>query len=166
MSFLGAVFKKVTLPKISYIKKGEGAISKLTKKQRRQIVADYVLLGSYRKVADKYGISHVAVGNIVLENKELYDRLTLFREENIDDLKEEIKKFDDVILTIFKLGLFALADPEKINNAPVNHVVQMLGTIKDKFIDDKQAVKFDGSGVVILPQQAVLQPDDDVGQSE
>lgn len=128
-------------------------------------MADYVLLGSYRKVADKYGISHVAVGNIVLENKELYDKLTLFREENIDDLKEEIKKFDDVILTIFKLGLFALADPEKINNAPINHVTQMLGVLKDKFIDDKRTVNFESSGVVILPQQNVLNPDD-AGQNE
>ena len=132
----------------------------LTKKQKKQLVADYVTMRSYRKVGEKYGISHAAAAKIVNENKELYDELTLLETEIIvNDLKEWMKTRKDMIASIMNLCLITLSDPLKIKEAPINQTMQVLGGLYDRFVAKDAGTNIENAGVVILPAQTKVEYD-------
>lgn len=134
----------------------------LTKKQKEQLVADYVTMRSYRKVGEKYGISHAAAAKIVNENRKLYNELTLLETEIVvNDLKEFMETRKDVIASIMNLCLLVLSDPDKMREAPPNQVMQVLGGLYDRFVTKDAGTNIENAGVVILPAQTEVRYSED-----
>lgn len=106
---------------------------RLTDKQRKQIVADYVECENYMAVSRKYKISATTVKNIVNANPDSVKRCGLKKEQNtldmlsfMDSRKEQAQSFVDLCLSY-------LSDPEKLEKAKVNEITTAMGTVIDKF---------------------------------
>ena len=56
--------------------------ARLTDKQKKQIVADYVELGSYNAVAKKHGVTRQTVKNVVSVDTEIIQKLQDKKDEN------------------------------------------------------------------------------------
>ena len=62
--------------------------ARLTDRQKKKIVADYVQLGSYNAVAKLNGVSDKTVRNIVLKNPDISEKYEQKKEENTADILE------------------------------------------------------------------------------
>lgn len=60
--------------------------ARLTDKQKKKIIADYVQLESYNAVAKLNGVSHQTVKRIVSENPEMDKKLQQKKEQNTADI--------------------------------------------------------------------------------
>lgn len=107
--------------------------ARLTDKQKKKIVADYVQLGSYNATAKINGVSLNTVKKIVQGNADIAEMCNQKREQNtaemiafMDSRKGEAQKVIDAYLK-------ALADPEKLDGASLSQIATALGIVVDKF---------------------------------
>lgn len=106
--------------------------ARLTDKQKKMIIADYVELGSYNAVAKRHGVSVTTVIR-VCENEETKQKVIEKKEENTLDMLAYMDSKKEQAQGIIDLYLSALADPEKLERATVNNIATALGIIVDKF---------------------------------
>lgn len=66
-------------------------MSKLTDKQKKEIIASYVECENYSEVGRRFNISDVAVRNIIKENEDTSKKLEQKREENTQEVLEAMK---------------------------------------------------------------------------
>lgn len=70
---------------------------RLTDKQRKEIIADYVELGSYRAVAKKHGVTHQTVKRVAEECTQITQKIQHKKEQNTADILAHMdSKKDDV----------------------------------------------------------------------
>lgn len=107
--------------------------ARLTDRQKKQIVADYVEIGSYNAVAKMHGVSDKTVKSIVESNSEFARISEQKKEQNTQDMlafmdsrKERAQEVVDTLLS-------ALMDPVKIEAASLNQIATSLGIVVDKF---------------------------------
>lgn len=107
--------------------------ARLTDKQKKKIIADYVQLGSYNATAKINGVSLNTVKKIVQGNADIAEICNQKREQNtaemiafMDSRKGEAQKVIDAYLK-------ALADPEKLDGASLSQIATALGIVVDKF---------------------------------
>jgi transposase-like protein len=107
--------------------------ARLTDMQKKQIVADYVEIGSYNAVAKMHGVSDKTVKSIVESNSEFARISEQKKEQNTQDMlafmdsrKERAQEVVDTLLS-------ALMDPVKIEAASLNQIATSLGIVVDKF---------------------------------
>lgn len=107
--------------------------ARLTDKQKKKIVADYVQLGSYNATAKINGVSLNTVKKIVQGNADIAEMCNRKKEENtaemiafMDSRKGEAQKVIDAYLK-------ALADPKKLDGASLSQIATALGIVVDKF---------------------------------
>lgn len=107
--------------------------ARLTDKQKKKIVADYVQFGSYNATAKINGVSLNTVKKIVQGNADIAEMCNQKREQNtaemiafMDSRKGEAQKVIDAYLK-------ALADPEKLDGASLSQIATALGIVVDKF---------------------------------
>ena len=70
--------------------------TKLTDKEKKNIIADYVECQNYSEVARKYNISDTAVKKIVLADKDSLNKLEEKKEENIKSTLEYMEEQHEV----------------------------------------------------------------------
>lgn len=108
--------------------------ARLTDKQKKKIIADYVQLGSYNAVAKANGVSATTVKNIVLsQNVEFVGKCEQKKEENTADILAYMESQKRTICEIIGRGLTALNDPEKLATATPAQITTALGTLIDKW---------------------------------
>lgn len=107
--------------------------SRLTDKQKKKIIADYVQLGSYNAVAKINGISDKTVKAIVIANPEFTEKSEQKKEENTADILAYMESQKKLVCEIIGKGLAALNDPEKLANANPSQITTALGTLIDKW---------------------------------
>lgn len=107
--------------------------ARLTDKQRKKIIADYVEIGSYNAVAKKNGTSNHTVKRIVLAVPELSAIVQQKKNENTTDILEYMESKRGIICEIIGLGLDALRSPDKLADAAPSQITTALGTLIDKF---------------------------------
>lgn len=119
--------------------------ARLTDKQKKQIVADYVELGSYNAVAKKHGVTRQTVKNVVSVNTEIGQKLQDKKEENTKSILDHMESKRDVVNEIITKGLDVLNSPDKLAEATPSQITTALGTLIDKFVavdnrpvDDKE----------------------------
>mgnify|MGYP002796010959 CR=1 FL=1 len=112
--------------------------ARLTDKQKKKIVADYLELGSYNATAKKNRTTHQTVKRIVTESPEMSKKLQQKKEENTADILAYMESQKDVVCEIIEVGLSVL--PEKIQNAKsASEVTTALGTLIDKWAQKGQS---------------------------
>lgn len=123
--------------------------ARLTDKQKKKIVADYLETGSYRATARKNRIADGTVKRIVLECSDIEQKVAQKKEENTADILAYMESQKELVCEIIGKGLVALNDPEKLAEATPAQITTALGTLIDKWTDIKGEGKEDKVQVII-----------------
>lgn len=107
--------------------------ARLTDKQRKKIVADYLELGSYNATAKRNGVANHTVKRIVLGVPEIADKIQQKKDENTADIMAYMEKQRGVVCEIIGKGLKALNSPEKLAEATPAQITTAIGTLIDKW---------------------------------
>lgn len=115
-------------------------MAKLTDKQKKKIIADYVENQNYRETARINDVSVDTVRRLVLNDNEVVNKLTQKKEENTQDMVEYLnsKKEDKkrVIDLCFRALEDKLAEPDMFTS--VKDIVTVYGIIVDKDLKIKE----------------------------
>lgn len=115
----------------------EGGVmaARLTDKDKKKIIADYVQLGSYNAVSKINGVSATTVKNIIkAQGVEFAGKCEQKKEENAADILAYMESQKSLICEIIGKGLTALNDPEKLATATPAQITTALGTLIDKWV--------------------------------
>ncbi len=123
--------------------------ARLTDKQKKKIVADYLETGSYRATARKNRIADGTVKRIVLECSDIEQKVAQKKEENTADILAYMESQKGLVCEIIGKGLAALNDPEKLAEATPAQITTAMGTLIDKWTDIKGEGKEDKVQVII-----------------
>lgn len=107
---------------------------RLTDKQKKKIIADYVQLQNYTKTAKLNGVSDTTVKRLIsTAPSEMLKKVEQKKEQNtlemldyMDSKKERVQEIIDVYLGV-------LTDPEKLEEATLQQITTALGTLIDKW---------------------------------
>ena len=116
------------------VKRGGVMAARLTDKQKKKIIADYVQLNSYNAVAKLNGVSDKTVKSIVMSNPDFTEKSEQKKEENTADILAYMESQKQTICEIIGKGLTALNDPEKLATANPSQITTALGTLIDKWV--------------------------------
>lgn len=111
--------------------------ARLTDKQKKKIVADYVQLGSYNATAKANGVSLNTVKKIVQGNADIAEMCKRKKEENTADILAYMDSKRGVVCEIIGNGLTVLNDPEKLKEATPAQITTAIGTLIDKWTISK-----------------------------
>lgn len=107
--------------------------ARLTDRQKKKIIADYVELQSYNAVAKIHGVSRQTVKNIVMTNPTVRQNLQRKKEENAEDVLAYMESHKDLVCAFIGKGLEMLNDPEKLAAANLSQITTAMGTLIDKW---------------------------------
>lgn len=107
--------------------------ARLTDKQKKKIIADYLELGSYNAVAKKNGVSNHTVKRIVLETPEISKKVQQKKAQNTADILSHMESQKDEVIKVLDEYLAAMRDPAKIKRAGVVQLATALGIVIDKY---------------------------------
>ena len=137
---------------------------RLTDKQKKKIVADYVQLQSYRAAAKLNDVSDATVRKIVKEDPNSARLCAQKKQENSQDMLSYMESKREEAQNLLGLYLQAMADPDKIAEATLPQLSTAFGTIVDKFamLGDQSNTDMPDDGLLdALNAAADLSPPDD-----
>lgn len=108
--------------------------ARLTDRQKKKILADYVQTNNYCATAKINGVSATTVKNVVLANADIVEKCEQKREENTQEVLSYIQSQGPLMCDILKAGLDTLNDHEKLKKASVSQIATMIAIIVDKSI--------------------------------
>lgn len=115
-------------------------MAKLTDKQKKKIIADYVETQNYSETGRRNGVSDVTVRDVVSKDKTTLKKLEQKKEENTQDMIEYLNsKSEDkkrVIELCFEALENKLATPDMFTN--IKDIVTVYGIIVDKDLKIKE----------------------------
>lgn len=107
--------------------------ARLTDRQKKKIIADYVELQSYNAVAKKNNVTHQTVKRVVSASPEFTKIAQQKKEENTADVLAYMDEHKDLVCSFIGLGLKALNDPDKIDGSNLTQITTAIGTLIDKW---------------------------------
>lgn len=107
--------------------------NRLTDRQKKKIVADYLELGSYNATANRNGVSNHTVKRVVLEVPEISEKVKQKKAENTADILAYMESQRGLVCEIIGKGLAVLNDEEKLREATPAQITTALGTLIDKW---------------------------------
>ena len=107
--------------------------ARLTDRQKKKIIADYVQLNNYCAVAKINNVSATTVKNIVLASADFVEKCEQKKEENTADILAYMESQKGIVCEILEKGLAALNSPEKLAEASPSQITTALGTLIDKW---------------------------------
>lgn len=138
--------------------------NRLTDKQKKKIVADYLELGSYNAVAKIHGVSRQTVKNIVTSDTEIGHKLQQKKAENTADILAYMESQRGLVCEIIGKGLAVLNDEEKLREATPAQITTALGTLIDKWAavsgSAADEIKEDGLSKSLREMAEELESDD------
>lgn len=123
--------------------------SRLTDKQKKDIIADYIETGSYNATAKKFGVSDKTVKRICVENPNITKKAEQKKEQNTKDMLAYMDSRKEQAQGIIDKYLEKLADPEKLESATISQIATAMGIVVDKFMDNTTKGE-DTGGIVIV----------------
>lgn len=122
--------------------------ARLTDKQKKKIVADYLELGSYRAAGRQNGVADGTVKRIVEECGDIEQKVAQKKAENTADILAYMEAQRDRVCGIIDIGLEVL--PEKIRNAKTAaDVTTAMGTVITKWAEIKGGTNEDKVKVIV-----------------
>lgn len=107
--------------------------NRLTDRQKKKIVADYLELGSYNAVAKLNGTSSRTVKRVLAEVPEMPEKVKQKKAENTADILAYMESQRGLVCEIIGKGLNILNDEEKLRDATPAQITTALGTLIDKW---------------------------------
>ena len=106
--------------------------ARLTDRQKKKIVADYLGTESYNATAKKNGVCGQTVRRVIEESQGITENLKRKKEENTADILAYMDSRRKQVCDIIEVGLAVL--PEKIQTAKTaSEVTTAIGTLIDKW---------------------------------
>ena len=126
--------------------------ARLTDRQKKKILADYLETQSVNAAAKKNKVSWDAANKVLKEAGEVEKKLEQKKEQNTADILAYMESQRDIVCQIIGKGLAVLNDPEKLAEATPSQITTALGTLIDKWTQ-VQGMGADeaGTGVVQMP---------------
>ena len=115
--------------------------ARLTDKQKKKIVADYVQIGSYNAVAKINGVSDKTVRNVILKNPEISEKFEQKKEQNTADILAYMEGQRDIVCEILSKGFSVLNDEEKLKAATLSQITTAMGTLIDNWTAARKEAK-------------------------
>ena len=107
--------------------------ARLTDRQKKKIIADYVQLNNYCAVAKINNVSATTVKNIVLASADYVEKCEQKKEENTADVLTYMDEHKDLVCSFIGKGLEMLNDPKKLAAANLSQITTAMGTLIDKW---------------------------------
>lgn len=107
--------------------------NRLTDRQRKKIVADYLELGSYNATAKANGTSPKTVKRVLAEVPEMTEKVKQKKAENTADILAYMESQRGLVCEIIGKGLAVLNDEKKLQEATPAQITTALGTLIDKW---------------------------------
>ncbi len=107
--------------------------ARLTDKQKKKIIADYVQLGSYNAAAKLNGVSNHTVKKVVSEAPETSKKLQQKKEQNTADVIAYMESQKNDVCELLGLYINELKNPMKIQAAALKEIAVVLGVVIDKY---------------------------------
>ena len=107
--------------------------NRLTDKQKKKIIADYLELGSLRATGKKNRVSADTVKRIVQKEDGFEQKAAQKKDENTADILAYMESQRGLVCEIIGKGLAALNDPDKLAEASPAQITTALGTLIDKW---------------------------------
>lgn len=118
------------------------ARTKLTDKQKKKIIADYVECQNKSRVAKNYGVSWDTVNKIIKANGDTEKKLEHKKEQNTQDIlayldsqTESLKRFGDYLLDD---RLDPVKNKEALDGMSLRDLMQAYGVFMDKALKSKE----------------------------
>lgn len=112
--------------------------ARLTDKKKKEIIADYIQLGSYNAVAKLHGVSKDTVKRVVQSCEDFAQKAQQKKEENTADILAFMEGKKQDVCDIISIYLDALKSPEKLERASIQSIATSLGIVIDKFTKDAE----------------------------
>lgn len=126
--------------------------ARLTDRQKKKILADYVQTNNYCATAKINGVSATTVKNIVLANSDIVEKCEQKKEENTADVLAYMESQRETVCQIIGKGLAVLNDPAKLAEATPSQITTAIGTLIDKWTLMNKAADNGEIGVVLMPE--------------
>lgn len=107
--------------------------ARLTDRQKKKIVVDYLETESYNATAKKNGVCGQTVRRVVEESQGITENLKRKKEENTADILAYMDSQRGIVCEIIGKGLAALNDPDKLAEAKPAQITTAIGTLIDKW---------------------------------
>ena len=107
--------------------------ARLTDRQKKKILADYVQTNNYCATAKINGVSATTVKNLVRANADIVKKCEQKKEENTADVMEYMNDHKDLVCSFIGKGPEMLNDPEKLAAANLSQITTAMGTLIDKW---------------------------------
>lgn len=106
---------------------------KLTDKQKKRIIADYIECQNYREVSRRHGVSNTTVKRIVDGSPSTVKKVTQKKEENTASILEFMDSQKNKVCKLLGEYLDDLSNPDKRKSATVAQQATVLGILIDKY---------------------------------
>ena len=106
--------------------------ARLTDKQKKKIVADYLETESYNATAKMNGVADTTVKRVVADCRDFKKKAEQKKKQNTLDMLAFMETRKEKMQEAIDLHLMALTDPEKINDAGLSQIATSFGIIVDK----------------------------------
>lgn len=110
--------------------------ARLTDRQKKKIIADYVQSGSYNAAAKMNGVSRNTVKSIVLSDSEIASKCQQKKEQNTAEILEYMERQKSVVCEILDICLNELKNPDKYAKAPPQQIATTMAILIDKYTAD------------------------------
>lgn len=107
--------------------------ARLTDRQKKKIVADYVELKSVNAAAKRNNVSWKKANEAIQEDKELTKKLEQKKEANTLEMLAFMDSRKESAQIVIDKCLEALADSQKLKKASLAQIATALGIVVDKF---------------------------------
>lgn len=111
--------------------------ARLTDLQKKQIIADYSVTGSYRATAKHFGVSDQTVRRVCCSEPEMSRKVAQKKEENTADMLSFMDSRKRKAQSVIDSCLDIL--PEKLEEASAAQVATVMGITIDKFLKSTDA---------------------------
>lgn len=107
--------------------------ARLTDKQKKKIIADYVQLGSYNATAKLNGVSHQTVKRIVMESPDMDKKLQQKKEQNTADILDYMDSQREDVCEVLGICLKELKKPERYAKTAPQQIATTMAILIDKY---------------------------------
>lgn len=107
--------------------------ARLTDRQKKKIVADYVELKSVNAAAKRNNVSWKKAKDVIAEDEELTKKLEQKKEANTLEMLAFMDSRKESAQIVIDKYLEALADSQKLKKASLAQIATALGIVVDKF---------------------------------
>jgi hypothetical protein len=106
---------------------------KLTDKQKKRIIADYIECQNYRETGRRNGVSDNTVRSIVKSSPAISQKLAQKKEENTESILAFMDSQKNKVCKLLGEYLDDLSNPDKRKSATVAQQATVLGILIDKY---------------------------------